>query len=252
MENLKDIVKFLDTYLKTDEIEDRSWNGLQVEGKAKVNKIIFTENAGKDAFKKSLEKGGDLIVVHHGILWKNTNPSFRNWHKERISLLAKKEVSLYASHLPLDRHRKVGNNAQLLKLLGAVIKKEFLLYENKHISWIGEFKKPVRPEEIIKKLNSKLNTKCVSLLFGKKKIKTIALCSGSGGSASFNEALEKEVDLYLSGESPDVYTLAKDARCNAIFAGHYATETLGLKALMEVVKNKLKVKTLFIDIPTGL
>jgi len=252
MAKLKDVVKFLDNYLRIDEIQDTSWNGLQVEGSPNVNRIVFTENAGIDTFKKAIKEKADLIIVHHGHFWKTGDPSFVGFGKERIGLLYKNSVSLYASHLPLDRHIEVGNSAQLLKLLGAEVKKEFLMEEGKNIGWIGEFKVPVSVREIERKLNSTLNTKCRSLLFGQDKIKTIAVCSGGGGYSAFYEALNKKVDLYLTGDTVEIYNAAKDAKFNAIFAGHYATETVGVRALMKVVNKKFKVKSVFIDDPTGL
>ncbi len=252
MEKLKDIVKFLDNYLKIDEIEDRSWNVLQIEGKPNVNKIVFAENTSLDIFKKAKKIEADLIMVHHGQFWNGKNPSLVGWSKERVSFLYENGISLYACHLPLDRHKEVGNNAQLIKLLGAKIKKEFLMEGGKNIGWIGEFKKPVSVRKIEKKINTELDIECKSLLFGKDKIKTIAVCSGGGGHSVFHEAFNRKVDLYLTGESIDVYPTTKDAKFNVIFAGHYATETLGVKALMKIVDKKFKVKTIFIDDPTGL
>jgi dinuclear metal center YbgI/SA1388 family protein len=252
MAKLQKIVKFLDDYLKIDDIKDDSWNGLQIEGKAEVKKIIFAEDASIDSFKKAVKEKADLIVVHHGHFWKTGNPSVVGWNKKRIDLLYKNDISLYACHLPLDRHKEVGNNAQLLKLLGAKIKSEFMQHEGKNICWIGLLKKPVPVKEIEKKLNSELNTKCVVLPFGKEKVRTIAVCSGGGDYRTFFEALNKKVDLYITGDISNVYVTAKDAGFNVIFAGHYATETVGLRALSKIVKRKFKVETVFVDIPTEL
>ncbi len=193
-------------------------------------------------------------MVHHGILWKTKNKIKKEfpYTKERIKFLTKNNISLYVAHLPLDRHKEVGNNAQLLKLLGAKIKGKFLIENGRNIGWIGEFKSPISVRKIIKILNKKLKTKCKAILFGPEKIKTIAVCSGGGGTRDFYQALAKKVDLYLTGETTDIYTDAKDAKFNVIFAGHYATETVGVKALIEVLKRKFKVKTVFIDDPTGL
>jgi len=252
MVKLKNIVKFLDNYLKIKDIEDTSWNGLQVEGKPDVNKIVFTENAGLDTFKKAIKEGTDMIVVHHGHFWKTGNPSFVGSNKERVALLYKNGISLYAAHLPLDRHREVGNNAQLLKLLGAKIKKGFFMENGKNVGWIGKFKKPVSLKDIVKKLTSNLKAKCTPLLFGSDKIKALAVCSGGGGYKSFYDALNEKVDLYLTGDTIEVYNSAKDAKFNVIFAGHYATEILGVKALMPLIEKRFKVKAVFIDDPTGL
>jgi len=252
MPKLKEIVKFLDQYLETEKFEDGSWNGLQVEGKGEVKKIVFAVDASVDSFKEAIKNGADLIVVHHGLFWKNVNPSFTGFNKERIDLLQKNKISLYASHLPLDRHKTAGNNAQLLKLLGAKITKEFFKYGNLNIGWIGECKKPINIKYAAEKLETELNAKCIVLPFGKKKIKTIAVCSGGGGYESFFEAFDLDIDLYLGGEGIDIYSLAKDAKFNAIFAGHHATEIVGVKALSKIIKSKFKVETVFIDIPTGL
>jgi len=253
MTKLKEIVKFLDIYLKKKDIKDYSRNGLQIKGKPEISKIAFAENASLDTFKMALKEKADLIVVHHGILWKTNNKKEFPYTKERINFLAKNNISIYAIHLPLDKHKISGNNAQLLKLLGAKIKKGFASHhKNKNISWIGELTKPVSVKEIVKKLNSKLKTKCKVLSFGPQKIKTIAVCSGGGGHVIFEEAMREKVDLYLTGDTIEIYTIAKDAKLNVIFAGHYATETLGVKALMEIVNKKFKVKTVFIDDPTGL
>jgi len=251
MEKLEKIVKFLDEYLKIQDIKDASWNGLQVEGKENVNKIAFTENACIDTFNKAAKEKADFVIVHHGQFWNTTSPVLRGGDKERIKILISNKISLYTAHLPLDRHREVGNNAQLLKLLGAKITEEFVMTDGKNVGWIGEFKNAVPVEDIIEKLNSGLNTKCRTLLFGREKIKTIAVCSGGGNYDDFDEAVAKNADLYLTGDAIDIYPLAKDAKFNVLFAGHYATETVGLKALMDVIKKKFKVKTIFIDEPTG-
>lgn len=252
MTKLKEIVECLNDYLKIDDMEDDCWNGLQIEGKSEVKKIVFAVDAGVETFKKAAEETADLVIVHHGHFWKPTNPSLVDWGKKRVDLLYKNRISLYACHLPLDRHKEVGNNAQLLKLLDAKIKGEFLQREGKNMGWIGELKHPISIREIEKRLNSELNTKCVVLPFGKEKIKTIAVCSGGGGYAAFFEALGKKADLYLTGDTIEIYSTAKDATFNVIFAGHHATETLGVKALSKFVKQKFKVETVFVDIPTGL
>ncbi len=252
MTELKEIVECLGNYLEIDDVKDDSWNGLQIEGKSEVKKVVFAVDAGMDTFKKAAAEKADLVIVHHGHFWKSGNPSLVDWAKERIDLLYKNGISLYACHLPLDRHKEVGNNAQLLKLLGAKIKDEFLEREGKNMGWIGELRQPISIEEMEKTLNSELNTKCIPLPFGKEKIKTIAVCSGGGDYSAFFEALRKKVDLYLTGDTIDIYHTAKDARFNVIFAGHHATETVGMKALSKFVRQKFKVETVFVDIPTGL
>ncbi len=249
---LKKVVGFLDTYLKIDEIEDSSWNGLQFEGDSQVEKIAFAVDASAESFEKAAGENADMLIVHHGQFWSSHNPSIIGWSKERIDLLYKNNLSLYACHLPLDRHQEVGNNAELLKLLGAKIKKEFLFHKGKNIGWLGERKKALSLKDIERKLVDSLNTECIILPFGKENIKSVAVCSGGGSYGGFYEALELNADLYITGDTAEIYYTAKDSGMNVIFAGHYATETVGLKALSKVLEKRLKVDVLFIDLPTGL
>ncbi|MEM7009035.1 MAG: Nif3-like dinuclear metal center hexameric protein [Thermodesulfobacteriota bacterium] len=252
MPSLKKVVSFLDKYLKVNEIEDSSWNGLQFEGRSSVDKIAFAVDASVKSFEEAVEINADMLVVHHGHFWSNHNPSISGWSKDRIKVLYDNDLSLYACHLPLDRHKEVGNNAEILKLLGAPIKKEFMHHKGKNIGWLGERKRAVSITDIESKLNDKLDTKCIVLPFGTNNVKTIAVCSGGGSYSGFYEALEMGADLYITGDTAELYYTAQDSGMNVIFAGHHATETVGLKALSKVVQKKLKVDTTFIDLPTGL
>lgn len=252
MPKLNKVVVFLDEFLKTDDVKDASWNGLQFEGRSEVKKIAFAVDAGMESFERAAGEGADMLVVHHGQFWEFRNPSMVGWTRKRIGLLFENEMSLYCSHNPLDRHSEVGHNAQLLKLMGARITDEFFHYHGKNIGWIGERKSAITLNDMEKKLNKELNTSCTVLPFGPERIKTIAVCSGGGSYSGFYEALDAGVDLYLTGDAVEIYYTAKDAGMNVIFAGHHATETIGLKALAEVVRNRLKVETVFIDLPTGL
>lgn len=251
MVKLSDLADFLDKYLLVDEIKDDSWNGLQFEGKGEVKKVGFAVDAGLDTYKAGVERGVDLIIVHHGHFWKTADPSYKSWNKDRLDYLRQHEISLYGAHLPLDRHPEVGNNAQLLKIIGAQIVKEFAEFNGKNISFIGELRDSKTTLEIEKILKEKINASCKVLGFGPKEIKTVAVCSGGGGYSTFYQALNANVDLYITGDQIERTLVAKDAKFNVIFAGHYATETVGVKALSEVIKEKFEVETTFIDLPTG-
>ncbi len=133
MEKLKTIVDFLDGFLDIKNIKDDSWNGLQWEGKETVKKIMCTVDAGATVFQKAVEEKVDMIIVHHGHYWKNTNPCFCGPNKKRLEILYKNNISLYAAHLPLDMHPEIGNNIMLLRLIGAKKSKPFFPYENKSI-----------------------------------------------------------------------------------------------------------------------
>ena len=249
---LHDIVTYIDSYLALKDFNDASWNGLQVEGKQEIKKIAVAVDACTTTFEKAIEQQADMLIVHHGLFWQSMNPSLTGWKKERIKLLLDNNISLYAVHLPLDAHKEVGNNAQLLSLIGATQESEFALYGGRQIGWKGRFAQPKKLSVIEGILRDALPSKCATLPFGLQEISTVAVCSGGAGPKIFSQAIDAGVDLYISGEAIDIYQMARDARINAIFAGHYATETVGVKALAQVLQEIFSLNTFFIDNPTGL
>ncbi len=251
MAKLKEIVLFLNKYLDHEKFpEDSSWNGLQVEGKKEVKRIVFGVTAGVELFKKAKEKNADMIISHHGLFWRQANPTISGWQKDRVSFLLENKISFYASHLPLDAHPDCGNNVEILKILGAKVKDKFSYRKGENIGWIGECK-PVSLDKIVQKLKKSIDSDCVVLDYGKKEVKNIAVVSG-GAPYDVFEAIEREVDLFITGDAADVLEVVKDAKINVIFAGHYATETTGIKALQKIVEEKFNVETFFIDVPTNL
>ncbi len=250
MTKLKEIIDFLDKHLKNSEFEDNSWNGLQVEGKEEVNKIAFCVTAGLEVFKKAKDEGADMIVAHHGIFWKQANPSITGWMKDRVTFLTKNDISFYTSHLPLDGHPEDGNNARIMKLLGAKIEEPMAMHKGKNIGWIGRCE-PISVSDIVKKLESSIGSKCIVLDRGKEMVERVAVVSG-GAPYDVFEAIEKEADLFITGDAADVFEVVRDAKINVIFAGHYATETTGVKAISDLLRDKFGVETVFIDAPTGL
>ncbi len=252
MVNRDEIVNFLDEYLNVLAFPDKSRNGLQVEGKEEVEKIVFAVDACMDTFVKAKALGADMLIVHHGLIWGGIE-YVRGLVQKRLKFLLENELNLYAAHLPLDLHPEVGNNAQLLKLLGLEPKEPFGSYNGLSIGYISEFDEPKPLPLIAQILVEKLKTDYVKAYeFGVEEIKRVGVVSGRGGFA-IPEAIEKGVDLFITGEFlHDDYHTAKEGRLSVIAAGHYASETLGVKALMHVLREKFGVKTVFIDNPTGL
>jgi dinuclear metal center YbgI/SA1388 family protein len=154
--------------------------------------------------------------------------------------------------LPLDKHGDFGNNVQLFKLLQLKNTKPFGLTDGNYIGYRGEFSEGKTFDELVAAVEDNLKTKCKVLKFGKDNIKTVAIISGSGA-ADLPEAIEKGIDVFITGEiKHSSYHLAKDGKINIIAAGHYATETIGLKTLMQVVEQKFNIPTLFIEADTGM
>ena len=248
MVKLKEVVDFLDNELGIKDVEDRSNNGLQVSGNKEVKRIAFAVDACLEVFEKAKEF--DMIIVHHGISWDDSLKYLTGINYLRVKFLIDNNISLYAAHLPLDKHKVYGNNAQFCKIFGFSNVKEFGDYNGQVIGFSGE--KEISLKDFVKEINEKLNTKCKVLDFGNEKIKNIGVVSG-GGSSALNEAIDKDLDCFVTGEIPHyAYQLAKEGKINLIAAGHYATETLGVKALMNPVKEKFNVEVKFIDAPSGL
>jgi dinuclear metal center YbgI/SA1388 family protein len=243
---LEELVGYLDSYLDIKSFRDSSSNGLQIEGKKNVSRVAFAVDACIGSFKKAKEMNADLLIVHHGLIWGGLK-FVRGLIYERLKFLMESRISLYVAHLPLDAHPEVGNNVQILKLLGAEPESFFAEYEGKKIGVYGRIKEQ-RMTSLENELEMKLKTKVRALRFGQNKVKRISVVSGSGAFA-IEEASEIS-DCLITGEyRHEAYHAAKELEFNVIFAGHYATETLGLKALMEKVST-FGVETIFINNPT--
>lgn len=247
-----ELVTYLDNLLAINDISDSSWNGLQVQGKEDIRHIGVAVDSSLEVFQHAVKNDIDFVIVHHGIFWKSAQPNIISYQLNRVGTLLEKEISLYAAHLPLDRHRDLGNNAQLIILCGANITDPFLQVEKQNISWIGNYSTPSTINSIQEKISLTLNIKPRVLPFGPAKIKTLAVCSGGGGYDSFFAALKVGADLYITGDTIDIYQLAKDAGIHVIFAGHHATETLGVKALAKKIEVDFDLTTSFISFPTNL
>ncbi len=242
---LEELVDYLDNYLDIKSFKDSSSNGLQVEGKKNIRKVAFAVDACIESFKRAREMDADLLIVHHGLIWGGLR-FVRGLIYKRLKFLIESGISLYVAHLPLDAHPEVGNNVQILKLLGAKPESFFAEYEGEKIGVYGEVEEQ-RISFLEKELETKLETKILTLRFGREKVRKISVVSGSGTFA-IEEASEIS-DCLITGEyRHKAYHAAKELEFNVIFAGHYATETLGLKALMEKVSN-FGVETIFIDNP---
>jgi len=231
---------------------DSSLNGLQVDNDgSEIKKIAFAVDAGMEVFRRTAEAGAGMLFVHHGLFW-GVPLSLEKGHRERIKFLLDNNLALYAVHLPLDQHPELGNNAVLADLLGIKDKEPFGLYHKRKIGYKGILSKPLTIEEAVNKI-SFMNRPPVGVFpFGKKENHSCAVISGGAGMEAF-QALEEEVDLYVTGEtSHSAYHHALEGGLNIIAGGHYSTEVWGVRRLMEECVNKLGMAAEFIDVPTGL
>ena len=246
MAKLKDITKYLDKELNIENIKDNSCNGLQVENSGGIKKIGFAVDACLEVFEKAKKANCDLVITHHGLIW-NFMKNIVGIEYQKMKFLIENNIATYGAHLPLDLHKKYGNNVQLAKLLGVKVTKGFFEVDGNKIGIIGETNKTLKQ---IKEILKKNGMPTLTLPFGKKEIKKVAIGSG-GSSGGIGEAMEEKVDLMIVGEAAHyVYHHAKESKINVIFNGHYESEIWGVKALMEPLKKKFKVKVEFLDAPT--
>jgi dinuclear metal center YbgI/SA1388 family protein len=243
------LVVYLNDLLQVNKIKDSSCNGLQVQGSATVKRIGLAVDACMAVYEQAAQKKCDMLLVHHGIIWNGlksiTGPVYK-----QIKFLMDNDINLYACHLPLDMNPVFGNNAMLAKMLGLKEIKQFGFYKDAMIGFEGFLQKGCSVHELGTALSKKLGTEYFALAFGAKKIRTVAIVSG-GGSDSIPEAIEKNIDCFITGEPSHAnHHLALEGKINVLYLGHYQSETVGVKALGKVLEKKYKVETVFIDEPT--
>ena len=244
---LKTIVTFLDRELKITDFKDSSHNGLQVENSGKIRRICCGVDASMSFFKAAHAKGADLVICHHGLRWGESMARITDLDYSRLKFLINNDMALYASHLPLDAHPRHGNNAGIARALGLRNLKPFGMYNGSEIGFAGRLAKPMTYAAFKNKVGKVMGSELQTMDFGKSRVQTVAVVSG-GAAAEITEAGQKGIDVYLSGEPALMaYSLAEEYKINAVFAGHYATEVFGVRALGEVLQKRFAVKAEFID-----
>lgn len=251
---LAELDQYFRTLLDIDSYSgaDDSLNGLQVGRKeGEAGTVAFAVDACMESFRRAAEGGADLLFVHHGIFWGKPAP-LTGVAYERVSFLMGKGLSLYACHLPLDAHPELGNNAGLASLLGLGELKPFGLHRGKAVGYSGVLEKPLRLEEAIARVLPDGSVPRAVYPFGPAELKTAACVSG-GGFREAQQALDAGLDLFVTGDSyHELYHQAMEGGMSIISAGHYRSETWGVKALSERLSRDTGLKSFFIDLPTGL
>ena len=252
MLNNLELEQIIDQKLNSNAIADYAPNGLQVEGRQTVKRIITGVTATLPLIEKAIEKQADAILVHHGYFWKSENPCIRGMKGKRIKQLLVNDINLYGYHLPLDIHPELGNNARLAQQLGIV---ELAGLEDKPNSipvW-GTLETAVSAQELAQRLEQILQRKpivCYEFVadYPQKMIKTVGICTG-GGQGYIDLAAAKGIDAFISGEISEQTTHSAREQGIYYFAcGHHATERDGIKALGEWLAKEYGLSVEFIDI----
>lgn len=248
---LSDIVRHCDTLLRTAEVADwdRAHNGLQVENDGRVTRLAAAVDASLATVKLAIAAKADLLIVHHGLFWSDTVP-WTGKRRELQRLLIENNVAIYSSHLPLDLHPELGNNAQLAASLGFRRLKPFFFEKGAHIGL--QTTAEVSREELSKRLARATGVAPKLLSGGETQCRRIGIVTGGAG-AELKKAAAEGVDTFITGEGPHwTFALAEELGLNVLYGGHYATETFGVKALAAHLAKKFRVPWTFLDHPTGL
>ena len=213
---LYSLVNFLNKYLNIENIQDESQNGLQVHTNQNIKRIGFAVDASLLVFRLAKKEKCDLVIVHHGLFWSKPY-TLTGLSYERIKFLIENRIGVYAVHLPLDYHKKVGNNVQIAKSLGLKVTGEWGKYSNINIGISTQLPKSMSLKSFTNLVKKKL--KCIPhlLAYGKKMVKTVGICSG-GGASLIDKSKEEGHDVYLTGETSHTgFNLARDYKMNVIF-----------------------------------
>lgn len=248
---LASIVRYCERTLRTGEFTDWAGaaNGLQVENDGRVTRIAAAVDASTATIRKAVELKADLLVVHHGLFWGASHP-WTGRRYEMLKLLLGHNLAVYSSHLPLDAHPSLGNNAQLAKALGLRQLKPFFLEKGQSIGL--QARAEVKREDLEKRLANVLHAEPRVIPGGPEVCRAIGIVTGGAGD-ELKKAHEEGVDTFITGEGRHwTYALAEELGMNVFYGGHYATETFGVKALAALLAEKFDLPWEFIDYPTGL
>jgi dinuclear metal center YbgI/SA1388 family protein len=244
-----DLVRHLDQLLEVSLFEDACPNGLQVEGRAEVRKVVTGVTSSLALIEEAVRRKADAIVVHHGIFWSGASPVLRGSMKKRVRALLQADLNLLAYHLPLDRHPEVGNNAPALRALGGVDLEPFAKYGGQLIGWRGRLATPVAATEFLARVEAFYGAKATAFLAGPATVRTVGVVSGAAQKDA-TRAVAAGLDCFITGEisEPNLH-IAEEEGLNHISIGHHASERVGARELAAYLAKAFGIEAEFVDVP---
>jgi dinuclear metal center YbgI/SA1388 family protein len=240
-----EIIAFCDEYLDLAAYPDYGPMGLQVVGGAEVRKLVCGVSASRELFERAAEAGAQMVLVHHGLLWDKAPLRIGPLERERLRALFDADLSLAAYHLALDAHPEVGNNALLCDELG--IEREGRFADG--LGFGGRLRDPVPVSTLAERVQERLDRMPLVFPYGPELVERVAVCSG-GAARYLAQAAAEGYDCFLTGEADEpTKHAAKEAGVHFIAGGHYATETLGVRALAARIGERFDVAWDFVDLP---
>ncbi len=251
--SLQEIIAALDELLEPQRFEDYAPNGLQVPGPAEITTVVTGVSASAELFERAAECGADLVLVHHGLFWKGAPLALSDAAARRLRLLFDHGMALAAYHLPLDGHPAVGNNALLAAALGCERHEPFAAHAGATIGVAGHFAGDgIAPDALLARVGEACGREPLAFTAGPERIRTIGIVSGAG-SGYLGDAIAAGHDAFLTGEPIErVMVQAQEERIHFVAAGHYATETLGVRRLGDLLAERFGLEHAFVDVPNPI
>jgi len=240
------IVQSLNDYFQVDQFDDFTVNGLQIEGKSTIRKIVTGVSPSERIFKTAIHEKADMIILHHGLFWRKGTPNpfyLRGILKSRVQMVLNYDINLLVYHLPMDAHPEIGNNIQFMNHMNIIKKGVF------DVGFWGSLEKPKAVSKFQIELDEMLPDKSVFFPFGPDPISRIAVISG-GASREIEGAHDVGADAFVTGDLLESAVRdAEELGIHYISIGHYNSERFGPKALSDYLINHFEIESQFIDIP---
>lgn len=246
------ILAYLDDLLQPAGFADYCPNGLQVPGRATVDKVVTGVSATLELFEAAALRGAGMVLVHHGIFWNGNPEALSVPQARRLKLLLDKQINLAAYHLPLDAHAEVGNNSLLCGALGLKPAEPFGEHGGNTIGWIGTSESAIDAAALRERIESATGRAPLFFEHGPVKITRVAIVSGAAA-GNLADAITVGADAFITGEPAErVMAESKEAGIHFAAAGHYATETFGVKRLGDLLVERFGVEHEFVELPNPI
>jgi dinuclear metal center YbgI/SA1388 family protein len=252
MAQLTDLIAHLDELLSPADFDDAGPNGLQVPGAEEVELVVTGVSAHRELFEQAAAAGAQLVVAHHGLFWDFHARSITPPMRERLRILFDNDIALAGYHLPLDAHPEVGNNALICAELGLERAERFGAYHGREIGFVGRSAEGVPFDELRRRCAEAFGQGPFVWDSGPELVHSVAIVSGAAASL-FGEAVARGLDAFLTGEPAEhVMADAREGGTHFIGAGHYATETFGVRRLGELLSERFGVEHRFVHCPNPI
>ena len=240
-----ELMRYLDELLESARFKDYCPNGLQVEGRPEIRRIVAGVTASQALVDQAVARGADTLLVHHGWFWRGEDGRVTGWRKARLQALLANDINLIAYHLPLDGHAEFGNNAQLAQRLDWTVEGRF---GEQDVGWYGRLNESRTLGEVAHRVSAELGREALVIGAQAQQVSRIAWCSG-GAQSLFEAALSLGVQAFLSGEISEQHVhLARESGVAYLAVGHHASERYGVEALAAHLAAKFGLDCAFIDI----